>query len=287
VDYKLNQTSLPCRNAIVAEVGDFFGRTCFRPESPNGTLTLIKRLGKHYAVTAGHVSALTFPDARGHFASRCLSFKVGKTIINLAQIAAGGLEHQGRRAIDISPSAPIDLSIFALSGFAEHLLFQVAEKTPIDLDAWVTPPWSRISHCLAFGYPTEHKSLVDKDTHTEFRQTMISPLVQVGSLREGSDTFSLSDRLERSCDYAFSGMSGGPVYAIDGAPDLVTDSGLFPIGLIFEGHPSSHKRSEVAADSFLDDRDILFRCLSLSPERFDEWLGSEPLVPKDWPVFLR
>ena len=208
-------------------------------------------------------------------------------IINLAEIAVGGLKHQGRRAIDISPSAPIDLSIFALSDFAEHLLFQVAKKSPIDLDAWLTPPWPRVSHCLAFGYPTEHKSLVDKETHREFRQTMISTVVQVGSsLREASDTFSLSDQLERNCEYSFSGMSGGPVYTIDGQPDLVTDSELFPIGLIFEGHPSSHERHP-AAGSFLDDRDILFRCLLLSPERFDGWLGSEPLVPKDWPVYLR
>ena len=104
--------------------------------------------------------------------------------------------------------------------------------------------------------------------------------------------FSLYSRLKDPPRYGFSGMSGGPVYAIEeskikgdprfpiGEDDprfpIGEDDPRFPIGIVFEGSPSTIKSAEQSHESttqgFLDKRDILLRVLTLTPETFDEWL---------------
>ena len=75
----------------------------------------------------------------------------------------------------------------------------------------------------------------------------------------------------------FSGMSGGAVYAIEASErHEVEDDELFPVGIVYEGSPSTHRmreqEGEQAAAAIFSDRDIFVRALKLTPDIFDDWL---------------
>jgi hypothetical protein len=77
--------------------------------------------------------------------------------------------------------------------------------------------------------------------------------------------------------YFFSGMSGGPIYAVEEYdPREVEDEELFPIGIIFGGYPASGEADTHGADlresAFLTSRDLFVQAYVLTPEIFDEWL---------------
>ena len=72
-------------------------------------------------------------------------------------------------------------------------------------------------------------------------------------------------------------MSGGAVYAMGGTEGSeVDDEDLLPIGIVYEGSPSStqtkEQTEEQAASAILTDRDISIRALKLTPNTFDDWL---------------
>lgn len=98
-------------------------------------------------------------------------------------------------------------------------------------------------------------------------------------------SITLSSTLDKPHGYYFSGMSGGPVYAVEGPQQrTVEDGDLLPVGLIFEGFPSSGRPESQgtrdAASAFLTDNDLFFRALTLTPEYFDEWLAKARFVQK-------
>ena len=83
--------------------------------------------------------------------------------------------------------------------------------------------------------------------------------------------------LDRPHGYAFSGMSGGAVYAIEGSERTeVEDDELFPVGIAYEDSPSTHRAREHdvehAGNSIFSDRDMFIRALMLTPGIFDDWL---------------
>lgn len=82
----------------------------------------------------------------------------------------------------------------------------------------------------------------------------------------------LSSRLAEAHGYYFSGISGGALYAIEA-------DGLVPMGIVFEGHPSSKKKTgEPESSTFLDEYDIFVRGSTLTPEIFGEWLDRAKLI---------
>jgi hypothetical protein len=79
--------------------------------------------------------------------------------------------------------------------------------------------------------------------------------------------------LEKPHGYYFSGISGGTLYAVE-------EEILVPVGIVFEGYPSTKKQAEARANStaFLDEHDIFIRALTLTPEIFEEWLRRAKLL---------
>jgi hypothetical protein len=122
--------------------------------------------------------------------------------------------------------------------------------------------------CLAAGYPDEHK----ETTIIAGKEMLVSPMASVvaeiaNDVTRDERIITLSSRLEKPHGYYFSGMSGGAIYAVE------TDR-LAPAGILFEGYPSTKEQDSNRAGSpaFLDENDIFFRALMLTPEIFLDWL---------------
>ena len=72
-------------------------------------------------------------------------------------------------------------------------------------------------------------------------------------------------------------MSGGAVYAIEGSEQCeLDDEKLVPVGIVYEGIPSTRESTERIGDSaaagIFTEQDISFRALRLTPDSFDNWL---------------
>ena len=66
-------------------------------------------------------------------------------------------------------------------------------------------------------------------------------------------------------------------YSIEGSERTeVEDDELFPVGIVYEGYPGTHRvrEGDVEPDdgSIFSERDIFIRALMLTPEFFDDWL---------------
>ena len=90
-------------------------------------------------------------------------------------------------------------------------------------------------------------------------------------------TITLNSALNDPHSWYFSGLSGGPLYFVEGLEERqAEDDELFPVGIVFEGYPSSGRTEAVeardASAAFLTDKDLFIRALALSPPIFDEWL---------------
>ena len=87
--------------------------------------------------------------------------------------------------------------------------------------------------CLAVGYQDEHKERITSENDPEKIATrFLNAVAELGgTLERNKPVFTLSSLLENPHGYSFSGMSGGPVYAIEGSE--IRDEVLFPIGIIF------------------------------------------------------
>ena len=135
-----------------------------------------------------------------------------------------------------------------------------------------------MKYCLAAGYPDEHKGKVLSEGGEKVGNQLVVVVAEVSSrLARSERLIALSSTLDKAHCYYFSGMSGGPVYAVEGHEQReVEDEELFPIGIIFQGYPSSGRldvqSGTDAASAFLTDKDLFFRALMLTPELFDEWL---------------
>jgi hypothetical protein len=159
-----------------------------------------------------------------------------------------------------------------------HLLSSRKNKVPIDLDVWREPNWNSVKYCLAAGYPDEHKQIVVNDDGEKVANQLTCVVAEAGSeLGRTKRLIALSSILDTAHDYYFSGMSGGPVYAVEGHEQReVEDEELFPIGIVFQGFPYSGRAGAQdgrdVASAFLTGHDLFFRALTLTPEIFDEWL---------------
>jgi hypothetical protein len=64
----------------------------------------------------------------------------------------------------------------------------------------------------------------------------------------------------------------------------VEDDELFPVGIVFEGFPGTGRPDVPGApqrdpkEAFLNEQDLFFRALALTPDIFDEWLRESGLA---------
>lgn len=275
-------SDLPSTHTIQLWVQDAFGRVLREYIPQNATGTFIKRRGRKYIVTAGHVANAVHAQRAGQSRAATIAMRCNTTILNLATIPSGSIRHSLRSAaVDNAESFP-DVAVAPLNDFFQTVLFEQSHKVPIDLDAWSEPHWPSVQYCLVAGYPDEHKEWTQVGKSSGIKSLFVTPIVELAStLDPGRPTFTLMNTMKAPHGYHFSGMSGGPVYAID--PDEHADStmNLTAIGIVFEGHPGSRRPDDLNASGcpgFLTDHDVFFRVMTLTPTHFDGWLRNAGLL---------
>ena len=183
---------------------------------------------------------------------------VGRVVINLSFFTADGLR-SALRGPTVDDGYEIDVCICEIDSHWE-LLQAHKDKEAIDLDEWTEPPWQETRMCAAVGYADEHKTTQGGQVATPM-PVVIAELQS--KLSAEAREFTLSSTLDEPHGMHFSGMSGGPIIGLWGEADYK------PIGLIFEGYPSS---GDAPASELVGPNDILVRGLLLTPERFNSWL---------------
>lgn len=259
---------------------DHYLGTGHTEETHNATFTFIKRHGRTYAVTCGHVvDQLSNPASVPGAHLPTLALQIDHSVLNLSQVTGVGRIMHATRATDKDGThRDVDIAIAALSDSYWSLLTEKKNKTAIDLDAWREPRWDTVNMCVAAGYLNEHKEQLEVDGRDMVGTGFMRAIAAVSSTLGRDQKFiTLSSLLDEPHGYFFSGMSGGPVYAAEGEEDrFIEDEELFPVGIIFEGYPGSGRGEALAGANpgaaFLTDRDIFFRALTLTPEAFDHWL---------------
>jgi hypothetical protein len=119
-----------------------------------------------------------------------------------------------------------------------------------------------VKWCLAAGYPNKAKFEEGGDVISPMFETVIEC---ASNVRPNAKTFTLASEFAEPTDFALSGMSGGPIFAI-------MDDGTFaPAGIIYSGSPSGEE-TERPAGSFLTDRDMVIKGSLIDPEIFSGWL---------------
>ena len=283
---KTKPESLPFRQTAPVWLQDRFLFTGRDETTRNATVTFVKRRGCHYAVTCRHVlEAVTEPETVPGAPLPTMALEVDRVVLNFSFLTMEGIKSTFRAPEPEIQSTPDDIALAKLSDFHWELLSSRKNKVTIDLDSWWEPNWSDVQSCLTVGYADEHKEKTTLEDGSEKLATRFLKVVTKldTTLELNEPKFSLYSRLDDPPVSGFSGMSGGPLYAIEeskikGDPrfPIGEDDPRFPIGIVFEGSPSTIKSAEQSHESttqgFLDKRDILLRVLTLTPETFDEWL---------------
>lgn len=278
--------SLLRRHTDPAWLQDHFLGTGHDEKTRSATFTFVKRRGRHYAVTCRHIKdAVTDPKMVPGARNPTVALHLDRAVLNLSYFTARGLALGVRTPHAEDKKEEIDVAIAPLDGSYWQLLSGKKNKIAIDLDDWREPDWPTVKWCLAAGYPDEHKKAVIEEGTDKVANQLVTVVAEVSSrLGRAERLIALSSTLAEPHGYYFSGMSGGPLYAIEGPQERTAeDDELLPVGLIFEGFPSSGKPAATGGrdvtSAFLTDNDLFFRALTLTPEFFDEWLLKAGLFP--------
>ena len=271
--------SLPRRQTDPAWLQDHFLSKGHDETTRSATFTFVKRHGRHYAVTCRHIiEAISDPKMIPGARNPTVAIHIGKRVLNLSYFTAKGLALGIHVPHAETKQEEVDVAIAPLEDSYWDLLTSRKNKVAIDLDNWREPNWQSVKYCLAAGYPDEHKGKVLSEGGEKVGNQLVVVVAEVSSrLARSERLIALSSTLDKAHCYYFSGMSGGPVYAVEGHEQReVEDEELFPIGIIFQGYPSSGRldvqSGTDAASAFLTDKDLFFRALTLTPKSFDEWL---------------
>ena len=207
-----------------------------------------------------------------------MALHVGRSVLNLSSVGPEGVVLSVRTPEAELHSAPADIALANLDPSRWNILKDSKNKTAIDLDSWQAPDWSVVQKCLAVGYENEGKSKIESGDSEKIATRFLNAVADLRSMPADDATgFELMSELDKPHGYAFSGMSGGAVYAIEGSERTeVEDDELFPVGIVYEGYPSTHGArggdEEPAEGSIFSERDIFIRALMLTPGIFDYWL---------------
>jgi hypothetical protein len=271
--------SLPRRNSDPIWLQDYFVHTGHDANTRNGTATFVKRKGLHYVCTCRHIlESIQDPTVVPNAEFPTLALAVDKAIINLARMTANGPELVMRTPGPETEHGETDIAIAPLDAGTWRLLTTKKNKSAIDLDHWREPNWSTVRFGLACGYPDEHKKNVSANSIDQVANRLITVVAELASTPgNASRTITLHSALSAPHTWYFSGLSGGPLYLVEGLEERqAEDDELFPVGIVFQGYPSSGRseamESRDAAAAFLTDTDLFIRALALSPPIFDEWL---------------
>jgi hypothetical protein len=271
--------SLPRRNSDPIWLQDYFVHTGHHAGTRSGTATFVRRKGIHYVCSCRHITeGIKDPKIVPNAKFPTLALAIDKTFINLARITANGLELVMRAPGPDTEHGHADIAIAPLDPASWHLLRTRKNKSAIDLDCWKEPDWSKVRFGLANGYPDEHKKNISANSVDQVANQLITVVAVVASKPSGTQrTITLNSVLDNPPAWYFSGLSGGPLYFIEGLEEReAEDDELFPVGIVFEGSPSSGRTeanaSRDTAASFLTGRDLFIRALALSPAIFDEWV---------------
>ena len=248
----------------------------------NATATFVKRKDRRYVLTCRHV----LKELEKLKGSNQLPHAALTLLVNDSLEAVPS--HITQQVIEVNPQAPepqfmeneVDIALAPIDDRNWELLSGVKKKAVIDLDDWRAPNWNRIGYCLAAGYPDEHKGI---STHNNVLVVTTKLVTVIAEIKEGegpapnNPEFTFHDRVKDLKGYTFSGMSGGPVYAVEGREQrCVEDEELFPVGIAFEGRPSTNKpgtENQHNKGVFLSQGDFYIRACILTPRTFDEWLA--------------
>jgi len=271
--------SLPRRNSDPLWLQDFFVHTGHDANTRSGTSTFVKRMGICYLCTCRHImESIKDPRVVPNASFPTLALAIDRTFINLARMTARGPELIMRAPGAQTEHAESDIAIAPLDTQTWHLLTTKKNKTAIDLDRWREPDWPKVRFGLAFGYPDEHKKNVSANSIDQVANQLVAVVAEVASTPGSTNhTITLNSALANPHSWYFSGLSGGPLYVVEGFEERqVEDDELFPVGIVFEGYPSSGRgdamESRDAACAFLTDKDLFIRALALTPAIFDEWI---------------
>ncbi|MBK9616759.1 MAG: hypothetical protein IPO35_15110 [Uliginosibacterium sp.] len=246
----------------------------------NATVTFVRRNGQIYALTCHHVLEAFRLEAikRNHPLAPSVHF--GRSILQFKTLHENVIRWTFRSCRDfpdpqiakeaatlnrfneVNATRP-DIAIADVSPETWQMFNAARPMEPIDLDAWIEPPWSDLLPMwAAFGFPNGHKYLEGDKVVAPMPRITVE--LQSSSPQQRED-FTLCSPLEREHGFGFSGISGGPVLAESGA-----DQRFYFTGLVFEGMPSSVQPSG-DAEAFLGPKDIFLLGYLLTPERFDSW----------------
>ena len=159
----------------------------------------------------------------------------------------------------------VDIAILTIHLEEIQELIDEKELDFIDLDNFITPEYSQITMLHAFGWLNEHKEHCDNYLVTKLAGSRVEV---TSTLDPCSEKFFLCSTLPEEHHLFFSGMSGGPVIYHDRENNV-----FYPVGIVFEGTPGSHL-IEKNDESFFSGKDVVYSCLTLTPEIFSYWLNN-------------
>ncbi len=271
--------SLPRRNSDPIWLQDYFLHTGHDADTRSGTATFVKRKGIHYVCTCRHImESIKDPKMVPNAKFPTLALAIDRAFINIARMTANGPDLVMRAPGPDTRHADTDIAIAPLAGGTWHLLATRKNKSAIDLDCWREPDWSKVRFGLANGYPDEHKKNISANSIDQVANQLITVVAEVASpLSSIQRTITLNSALDNPHSWYFSGLSGGPLYFVEGLEERqAEDDELFPVGIVFEGYPSSGRTEAIetrdAGAAFLTERDLFIRALALAPSIFDEWV---------------
>ncbi|THD49362.1 MAG: hypothetical protein E7774_01600 [Bradyrhizobium sp.] len=224
----------------------------------NATATFIKFRDHNFICTCAHV----VEAAKGDLVPALM---VGQLVLNVASYHVDNVYRHNFRFPD---RTEFDIAIAPLDASYWNLLQTKKAKTAIDLDAWEEPEWLTTDTFVAVGYFNEHKY-----NHEGKVATPLGLVAAEAASSMGAELpkFALSSRLNTPHGYYFSGMSGGPIFL------PVSADKMLPVGIVFEGGPSSGRHK--ARSTLIDPTDILIRAYTLTPLIFEDWLSRTGLLP--------
>lgn len=269
--------SRPRRQTEPLWIQDYFLGTGHNETTRNATATFVKRNDRHYVVTCRHVvEAVANPNTAPGARLPTMALLIDRTVLNLSYFTPQGLLMPSVRSPESTwQHRQADIALARLDSCHWDMLSRIKNKTAIELDSWQEPNWSDVRCCLAVGYPEENKKSVRIAGSEKVSTPFLNAVVELRtSVDRDTTDFLMFSELSNSHDHTFSGMSGGPVYAIEGSEQ--DDEKLVPIGIIYEGIPSTRESTERnddnAAAGIRTEKDIAFRALRLTPDSFDNWL---------------
>jgi hypothetical protein len=241
-------------------ISDHFLAVGIDARTTSATATFVKFEGRLFVVTCRHVADIAYQADR----STAQLFGAS-TIISLGMLSPRGVSGSLRGA-----PPGIDISLCPLPDYLFQQISKKSGKTPIDLDAWEEPTWPAVRSLVAVGFPDRKKR--------DGAGTIVSPLMEVhgepcSALGPSHSNFALHARLDAPFSDGLSGMSGGPIFAVEGQR-------LLPLGIIFRGRPSGEEDDAAhPSDAIFDERDILIRGHLLTPKNFAHWLKAANATP--------